>query len=145
MGSPVIYKLSLTESNLTTCPICKSFVKPQQVFFNHTEWRFIGIKNTQSGLIRHKSEWKFSDTHTFDRLSSVDFAKWDKILIETKDRMNSLTTEFKCDSCLSADRAIEPEGAFKDEQCRHEYYDQHFYSKQKAHDNFYEYNKTELF
>lgn len=140
MGSPVIYKVSSTSNKLTICPICSSFVKPRQVFFNHTEWRFIGIKKTDSGLIKLKSDWKFSNTHTFDRLSEADLANWDNIVIETKSRMSALTAEFKCDACLSADQPIEAEEAFTDKKCRHEYYDEHFYSKQKAHDNFYKYN-----
>lgn len=139
--TPVIYKFGAKHNNSSCCPICNEFVEPKSAEFNNTEWRFVAIKKTKTGLDRYKSDWKFANHTDHQELTKTELANWDSLVIETKNRSSYLTAEYKCDLCLSLHEPIlNKDGHLDYESCRHEYYASYLYTDLRIVDNFYEYN-----
>lgn len=139
LPTPVIYKFGSPMETRTHCPVCLRFVKPLSVKFNNTDWRLLTLKDSEQGRIRWRSEWNYASHHEHDQLSESNLKEWDSLVIETKNKSKYLTTEFKCDLCLSHHEPIE--GNTDDpSKCRHEFYDHYFYNKLKLSDNFFDYN-----
>lgn len=139
--TPIIYKFGGKFGNVTCCPICVRFVMPNTISFNSTEWRFVAIKKSHAGLIRFKSDWKYADGDSFQYLTEGELAAWDSLVIETRNRSDFLTTEFKCEKCLSFHEPIYNEDSCSDDMCRHEHYDQYFYTDlDQISNDFLKYN-----
>lgn len=132
ISTPAIYKFG-TMSEEISCPICHTLVTPISISFNNTEWRFIGLKkNKNNKFDKIKSDWKYADHTNFQEITESELAEWDSLVIETKNRHNYLTNEFKCDKCLSFHEPIINDE--DDDTCSHEFYDPYLSKDQNSKD-----------
>ncbi|CAF1406457.1 unnamed protein product [Rotaria sordida] len=69
-------------SSTTVCPICKTYVEPENCGFNNCWWRFDGVKQEGPGISpkQYSSNWEQADDafHYFDKEMS-GMATWRKL------------------------------------------------------------------
>jgi len=105
MGDKCIFKLNKNRGRQpTNCPMCGIHVIPLTCGFNNCSYRYISIRESNSGLVRTKSAWKKIEDiyYRFDENESVEYLH---LLIEVKSlypspRWTNITDIIDCSICL---------------------------------------------